>query len=124
LVPILRNYFKRLVPEEENIDILADDWAIEIKTINTNYTHPLVKYKSVPITENVDSVLNDIDKLKEKTRFKNKAVLFIVFPLPEKSMHIWQQIHLNKIKSRLREIVSHKFRFRNGVPGIMYIGQV
>jgi len=124
LVRILRRYFERVVPEEEGIDVVAGEWGIEIKTVNTNYTHPLVKSKQRPITENIRGVLKDIEKLRGNAKFKNKAVLFIVFPLPEDSMDTWRQKHLSKIQSRLRDLASHEFRFRNGVPGVMYLGQV
>ena len=124
LVRILRRYFKRIVPEEGHIDIVADDWAIEIKTINTNYTCPSVKKKYRPITKNVEEFLEDIKKLRNNAKYENKVVFFIVFPLPEKSMDTWQQKHLSKIKREVRNFFSHRFRFKNNIPGIMYIGQV
>ena len=124
LVRILKSVFNRVVPEEEGIDVVAGEWAIEIKTVNTNYVHPMVKRKHRPITKNVEGVLEDIEKLRKNTRFKNKAALFIVFPLPENAMDTWQQKHLSKIMNELRNLASRRFRFRNGVPGVMYLGQV
>ena len=124
LVRILRRYFERVVPEEEGIDVVAGEWAIEIKTINTNYTCPLVKKKHRPITKNVKEVLEDIKKLKNKTRYKNKVVFFIAFPLPENAMDIWKDKHLSKIQIRLKRLLSYRFRFKNNEPGIMYLGPV
>ena len=124
LVRILRKYFKGIVPEEEGIDIVADEWAIEIKTINTNYTCPLVKKKHRPITKNVEGILEDIEKLRNNTRYKNKVVFFIVFPLPENAIDTWQEKHLSKIQGNLRRLLPYRFRFKNNVPGVMYLGLV
>ena len=122
LVGILKKYFKNVVPEENNIDIIADEWAIELKTVNTNYRHPLVKNKHRPITKNIEGVLKDIKKLKN-SRYRNKAVLFVVFPLPNENSKEWKY-HLNKIRSNVRKILSHRFTFRNGVPATMYLGYI
>jgi len=124
LVRILRKYFKSVVPEKEGIDIIAGEWAIEIKTINTSYTCPLVKKKYRPITLNVKGIIKDIEKLRNNTKYKNKVVFFIVFPLPENAMNTWQGKHLGKIQSNLRRHLSYRFRFKNNVPGVMYLGQV
>ena len=124
LVRILRRYFEEVIPEGEGIDVVAGDWAIEIKTVNTNYAHPLVKKKHRPITKNIKRILKDIEKLRKNTKFKNKAILFIVFPLPEDSLDKWWLKHLSKIRGKLRDLVSHKFTFRNNVPGIIYLGKV
>ena len=42
LVKILSNYFDNITPENNRIDITFKDWAIELKTINTN-----IRYKNV-----------------------------------------------------------------------------
>ena len=124
LVRILRKYSKSIVPEKEGVDIVADEWAIEIKTINTNYTCHLVKKKHRPITENVKGILEDIEKLKNYTKYKNRVVFFIVFPLPESAMNTWQEKHLSKIQANLRRLLSYRFKFKNNVPGVMYLGYV
>ncbi len=124
LVHILRRYFKSVVPEKEGIDITADGWAIEIKTINTSYTCPLVKKKCRPITLNVKGIIKDIEKLRNSTKYKSKAVFFIVFPLPENAMNTFWKKHLSEIQSNLRRHLSRRFRFKNSVPGVMYLGQV
>lgn len=125
LTRILKRYFKDIIPEKEGIDIVADDLAIEIKTINTNYSYFPVKNKHKPITKNMEDLLEDIEKLKNTTKYRNKIVFFIVFPMPESAINgLWQQKHLSKIQSNLRRLVSHKFKFKNNVPGIMYLGQI
>jgi len=123
LIGILRKYFKEVLPEENRIDVVADGWAIEVKTINTNYRHYLVKKKRRPITKNIKGILKDVKKLKNNIEYANKAVLFIVFPLPKNSMNNWQK-HLNKIQSNLRNLLSYEFNFKNGIPAVMYLGYV
>ena len=123
LVGILKRHFETVVPEAGGIDVVADDWAIELKTVNTNYRHPLAKSKTRPVTYNVKLVLRDIEKLR-RTNYPKKAVLFIVFPLPDKSLEKWEKTHLSKIRSKLRKLRHHGFEFRNGVPAIIYLGYV
>jgi hypothetical protein len=70
------------------IDIKFDDSALELKTINTNYKGKDIENKNRPITLNVEQLEKDIDKLRKlhKKGIKNKAILFVVFPLPEKKL--------------------------------------
>ncbi|MGB9763603.1 MAG: hypothetical protein ACPLW7_06440, partial [Minisyncoccia bacterium] len=67
----------------KNIDLAFEnkEWAIELKTINTNYRDKNTYVKSRPITKNVGDLEKDIEKLKNLNEFKNKAILFVVFPL-------------------------------------------
>ena len=75
----LSKYFQEIIPEKDRIDITFNNWAIELKTINTNYKYGNVKNKTRPITKNVQEVINDIKKLKS-SNFPDKAILFVVFP--------------------------------------------
>ena len=122
LIGILKKYFNNVIPEASGIDVVADDWAIEIKTVNTNYRYPGVKNKTRPITSNIKGVLKDIEKLK-KIKFKNKLILFIVFPLPSNSLKWWKR-HLAKIQRRVKEIKSHEAAFRNGIPLKIYLAYI
>ena len=93
---------------------------LKLSTLITVVLELLEKIR--PITKNVKSVINDIEKLK-RTRYENKVVLFIVFPLlPERSMGTWNK-HLSKIRSNLRNFWSYRVKFRNGIPGVIYLGQ-
>ncbi len=76
--------------------------------------------KTRPITANVDSVLTDIRKLRDKN-YLHKAVLFVVFPLEENKKE-WLK-HLDKIKRELKELHQKPFRFKNkSIGGVIYFG--
>ncbi|MEM3510074.1 MAG: hypothetical protein QW282_02575 [Nitrososphaerales archaeon] len=115
----LSKFFQGVVPERNRIDITFDDWAIQLKTVNTNYRFENVKEKSRPITINIQGVISDIKKLK-KSDCANKAVLFIAFPAIHNNKN-WQ-IHLQKIS--VREMRFREFKFRDKVPGVIYFGLV
>lgn len=107
------------VPEKDTIDIVCGDAAIELKTINTSYVYEGVAYKQKPITDNVQSVIEDIEKL-EKTAYALKAVVFAAFPL-QHGHEEWQNIHLPKIANRLSQMRSIRVEFgRQCIPGIIY----
>ena len=76
LVRILSNYFDDISPENNRIDITFKDWAIELKTVNTNIRYKNVISKVRPITKNINDVISDIEKLKFTT-YVNKGILFI-----------------------------------------------
>lgn len=50
LIEILSNYFNSITPENNWIDITFEEWAIELKTVNTNIRYPNVNNKQRPIT--------------------------------------------------------------------------
>ncbi|MGC8649336.1 MAG: hypothetical protein ACP5UN_03950, partial [Candidatus Micrarchaeia archaeon] len=78
------------------------EWAIELKTINTNYRDKNTYVKSRPITKNVGDLEKDIEKLKNLNEFKNKAILFVVFPLEEDKDYKWKEKE-KEIFSKLKE---------------------
>ena len=51
LIEILSNYFDDITPENNRIDITFEDWAIELKTVNTNIRYKNVINKQRPITK-------------------------------------------------------------------------
>ena len=112
-----------IIPEKDRIDITFDDWAIELKTVNTNYRY---RYKNVenkhrPITKNIQGVIKDIEKL-GSTDYINKAVLFVVFPVTHN--HKSWQTHLEKISESLKYVKHREFEFKNKVPGVIYFGSI
>lgn len=117
----LSKYFKDVAPEKNRIDVTFENWAIELKTVNTNYRYDNVKKKTRPITMNIQAVVDDIEKLK-LAAVVNKAVLFIAFPVIHKN-NKWQS-HLKKISSALSKIEHMEFRFKNEIPGVVYFGIV
>lgn len=114
-------HFDNIIPENNRIDVTFDNWAVELKTLNTNYRYNNVKNKNRPITKNVQGVISDIKKLKNTT-FANKAVLFIVFPATHNNKN-WKK-HLQKISMQLRDLKYREFSFREGIPGVIYFGLI
>ena len=118
---ILSEYFKDVLPEDNRVDITFEDWAIELKTLNTSIMYPGVKSKTRPITMNNEGVVKDIEKLKNKGDI-NKGVLFIVFPIEHENRK-WK-IQLDRISEHLKQLRHSEFKFKSGVPGMIYFGLV
>jgi len=122
---VLSKYFDDITPEKDRIDIVFDNWAIELKTINTNYNDERVVRKTRPITKNIKGIIKDINDLRKNKKYQNKAVAFVVFPLPKKDSPKWQ-LHKNRINDRLspNKLKEKEFSFVNGVRGVFYFGYV
>ena len=120
---ILSKHTNNITPEKDKIDIVFDDWAVELKTPNTNYKHSGVEYKIKPITDNINDIINDISNLKSNNNYKNKAVIFIAFPLSLSNDKKWSN-HILKIKKNLQELKKKEFKFQNGLSGVLYCGLV
>lgn len=122
LCDILSKYTNNLTPEKERIDIVFDDWALELKTSNTNYRYEDVENKNKPVTKNVTSIIKDIVNLKNNKNYNQKAVVFIIFPL-SKTTQGWNN-HISEIKNKLQELKEKEFSFKNGTNAILYCGLV
>ena len=120
---ILSAHISTLTPEKDNIDIVADNWALELKTPNTNYHASGVISKHITITNNIDSIIEDIKTLKINSNYSNTAVVFIAFPLSLKENKGWID-HKNKINTQLQELKEKEFTFENGVKAVLYLGLV
>jgi len=122
---ILAHYSdKEILPEKDRIDIVFNNqWALELKTINTSYKETRVIDKTKPLTENINSVLKDIEKLQNIVKYNKKAVIFIVFPLQEKHYSTFQQ-HLSKIKEKTEMLKEISIYFNNGISAKLFIGLI
>ena len=121
-VEILINQNYEVAPEINKIDIIFNQSAIELKTINTSYKYEGAEKKSKPITKNVKGIIDDIVALKTNSGFINKYVIFITFPV-RNSKSNWNY-HLKKIKVELSEISYKEFTFKNGIPAVIYYGKI
>jgi len=119
---ILYKYSNNIVPEKNRIDIVFENWAIELKTVNTNYKYNGINNKTKPITKNILSVLKDIRDLKLNTHYEHKIVIFIVFPLSSSNV-IWIK-HKTKIENMLKVLKYKEFQFNNNINSILYCGLV
>jgi hypothetical protein len=119
----LSKYFGDIVPEhntplKKNIDIVFKNWAVQLKTVNTNYRYRGVEIRTRPITMNIQGVIEDIGILKS-TDFENEAILFFAFPVTHDNEY-WQD-HYQKIALSAREIKHIEFYFKNNIPGVVYL---
>ena len=119
LCRILASSKQNVTPEKLRVDIVAQKWAIELKTVNTNLRYPNVINKHRPITKNVEGVIKDIKKLKNIS-IENKAVVFVVFPA--KHNNSFWQTQLSRISGMFPGLQHADFSFKNGIPGIIYLG--
>jgi len=122
LCGILSRYTKNITPEKDRIDIVFDDWALELKTSNTNYRYENVENKTRPVTKNVTSIIKDIVDLRNNKNYKNKAVVFIIFPLSKTTID-WNK-HILKINNELQILKEKEFSFKNGTSAMLYCGLV
>ncbi len=114
---------ENVLPELGFIDITFEDVAIELKTVSTNYRIDGFPYVHRPITENVAGVVQDIECLGLNPNFKNKFIIFTVFPLPEG--HVLWPNHLKVIEDELgKACCPQSFKFCNGIPGAIYYGKL
>ncbi len=122
LCDILSRYTNNITPEKDRIDIVFDDWALELKTSTTNYRYENVKNKTRPVTKNVTSIIKDIVDLRNNKNYKNKAVVFIIFPL-SKTTTDWDK-HISKINNEIQELKEKEFSFKSGTSAMLYCGLV
>ena len=116
----------KITPEKDNIDLVINDCiAIELKTTNTNYKTNLVVNKSKNIKENRNEIIKDINCLSNNTNYIIKLVVFIVFPLEDRSKNKWEY-HMNLIYSESAkfDLKTENFKFNNGVSGRIYMARI
>ena len=113
LCEILSDKIENIVPEKDRIDIVGDDWALELKTINTNYHYTNIEDKTRPITKNIEEVIKDIDSLINKQNSFKKAVIFIAFPLSLSNHSKYWEKHISKINEKLEQLEDEEIKFHN-----------
>ncbi len=121
LIDILVQQGQNALPEIGLIDVSFDTVGIELKTVNTNIRYPNVINTIRPITKNINGVNEDIENLRT-TKFKDKFVIFIVFPITHDNRN-WQ-IHLGRITNSLDNYLYRQFNFGDNIPGVIYYGKV
>ena len=121
LIDILNKAGFSAFPEINRIDVSFQNIGIELKTLNTNVNYQNVMKLSKPITDNVDGVIKDVEKILNTT-FDHKFVMFIVFPITHDNPN-WQN-HLNRISNNLEDYKHREFKFGLDIPGVIYLGKV
>lgn len=101
---------------DKHVDIYANGTYIELKTPNTNYRLQGIEDKSRPITNNIEGVIEDIEKLRLlKEKGKEGVVAFVLFPIDSDRDDYLQ--HVEKIifalgnNSYCQEVVGNMFVF-------------
>ena len=110
--------------EAHKYDLAFDDWALNVRTLTTNFSYPKAPPVKRPTTRNVDMLTKDILKITNPGRsvgYPKRGILFVVFPLEHENEQ-WQTIHLSRITGELTRIEHRPFEFSTGVPGMMYLG--
>ena len=108
-----------------HVDIYSNQSLIELKTPNTSYKVNGCINATRPITDNVNGIIGDIQKLSSissKALYAGGYIAFVMFPLDPKSTY---QQHVNKIKHNIKtgKIVETKITI-NGVDLLIFTAKV
>ena len=117
-----------------HVDLFADNCLIELKTPNTSYTCEGVDPKTRPITDNVNSIISDVDKLRkisEDTCY-DLFIAFVMFPIDKdedkntKSKYIE---HVNRIENHIQAqglqiIKDERIVTVKSIPALVYVAKV
>jgi len=119
---------KYIEDTKQHIDIYFEykksKYYIELKTLNTSYKIAGIVDKIKPITDNVNGVIKDIQKLKNiNDDLAVKIVIFIVFPLDLSNENQFEENHLSKIikAEKFKLFKETKIEFNNSKTGMLYL---
>ena len=117
-----------------HVDLFADNCLIELKTPNTSYTCKGVDPKTRTITDNVNSIISDVDKLRNITENHcyDLFIAFVMFPIDKdedkntKSKYIE---HVNRIEKHMQaqelKITKAQRIVRiKSIPALVYVAKV
>ena len=111
-----------------HVDIFADNCLIELKTPNTSYNHPDLESKTRPITDNVNSIISDVDKLRNITEglSYDSFIAFVMFPIDKNKKYMG---HVNKIENhiqaqKLQIIKDERTVTINSITALVYVAKV
>ena len=111
-----------------HVDLFADNCLIELKTPNTSYTCEGVDPKTRPITDNVNSIISDVDKLRNITEglSYDSFIAFVMFPIDTNKKYMG---HVNKIENhiqaqKLQIIKDERIVTVKSIPALVYVAKV
>lgn len=111
-----------------HVDLFADNCLIELKTPNTSYTCKGVDPKTRPITDNVNSIISDVDKLRNITEglSYDSFIAFVMFPIDTNKKYMG---HVNKIENHIQApglqiIKDERTVTINSIPALVYVAKV
>ena len=111
-----------------HVDLFADNCLIELKTPNTSYTCKGVDPKTRTITDNVNSIISDVDKLRNITENHcyDLFIAFVMFPIDTNKKYMG---HVNKIVNHIQAqglqiIKDERTVTINSIPALVYVAKV
>ena len=119
-----------------HVDLFADNCLIELKTPNTSYTCKGVVPKTRTITDNVNSIISDVDKLRNITEDHSYDlfIAFVMFPIDidkdeDKNTTSKYMGHVNKIENHIQapglQIIKDEREVTiNSIPALVYVAKV
>ena len=104
----LANELRKLYPDTcvekcmsgKLVDVFSNNSYIELKTPNTSYRHDGCENRTRPITNNINSIIDDISALKEIG--DNGYIAFVMFPIDNNDKY---QSHIKKIDENVKKSV-------------------
>ena len=100
------------------VDVFSNDSCIELKTPNTSYRHDGCENRTRPITNNIDSIINDINALKKIG--VDGYIAFVMFPIDNNCKY---QSHIDKIDANVKNSVKTVIKINN-IPILVYTAKV
>ena len=103
---------------EKLVDVFSNNSYIELKTPNTSYRHKDCENRTRPITNNIASIIDDINALKSIA--VNGYIAFVMFPIDNNGKY---QSHINKIDKIISNSIKTIFQINN-IPILIYTAKV
>ena len=122
----LANELRKLYPDTcvekcmsgKLVDVFSNDSCIELKTPNTSYRHDGCENRTRPITNNIASIIDDINALKKIG--VDSYIAFIMFPIDNNGKY---KSHIDKIDANVKKSVKTVIKINN-IPILVYTAKV
>ena len=100
------------------VDVFSNNSYIELKTPNTSYRHDGCENRTRPITDNIASIINDINALKQIG--VDGYIAFVMFPIDNNGKY---KSHIDKIDANVKNSVKTVIKINN-IPILVYTAKV
>ena len=100
------------------VDVFSNNSYIELKTPNTSYRHDGCENRTRPITNNIASIIDDINALKKIG--VDGYIAFIMFPIDNNGKY---KSHIDKIDANVKKSVKTVIKINN-IPILVYTAKV
>jgi hypothetical protein len=106
------------------VDVTFGNWALDVRTVNTNIPHEGCTAKGRHIKKEMDELTKGIWKLTNPGKAisaTHRAILLLAYPAVHEDER-WQSAHFNQLRSELTAVEFRPFRFSGDIPGVLYLG--